>query len=145
MVESDQEGLEVEEVAGGVESESSSWPGEGMGGSLLTEALRCTFLRGDFLESWRDGMLKLKLGAGSEFPSYDLLTTGPGLSTETGRFLRAVARSAAEHKMPASSAETLARLRVGTELLRLREYCGRLYGLDGMVVIGAQSKCCVYR
>lgn len=55
-----------------------------------------------------------------------LLIIGPGLSTDTGRLLLAVARSAAENSTHASSSETLARLNnAGTELLRCREKVGR--------------------
>lgn len=85
---------------------------------MFTEALRCTCLRGDVPKPSLDGVLKLNGLAGNDSWSNGISTTGPGLSTDTGRFRRAVALSAAEKSMPASSAETLTRPSVGTELLR---------------------------
>ena len=93
--------------------------------SVLTESLRCTCRSGDLSKPSLEGVLKLKDLAGSDSYSNDLSMTGPGLSTDTGRFRRAVALSAAEHSMPASSADTLTSPRVGTELLLWRGRYGR--------------------
>ena len=113
--------LSTGDVAVGVESE------------VLTEPVRWTCLRGDLPKPCLEGVLKLNVLSGNDALLNDISITGPGLSTETGLFRRAVALSAAEKSMPASSADTLTRPRLGTELLRCRDKYGRVSpGRDGI-------------